>query len=111
MKRLILNDKSVKLTLDFISRLAISSILEKIVNLMTWSILILVIFSWFSNQKNHPLLEIVNDITYGTLKRIRSLCPPLGSLDFSPLIFIIVLQVFMMIVIMPFQDLGISAIK
>ena len=94
-----------------IAILAVSSILEKIVNLMTWSILILVIFSWFSNQKNHPLLEIVNDITCGTLKRIRSLCPPLGGLDFSPLIFIIVLQVFMMIVIMPFQDLGISAIK
>ncbi len=94
-----------------IAILATSSILEKIVNLMTWSILILVIFSWFSNQKNHPLLEIVNNITSGLLRRIRSFCPPLGSLDFSPLILIITLQVFMMIIIMPFQDLGISAIK
>ncbi len=94
-----------------IAILAISSILEKIINLMTWSILILVIFSWFSNQTNHPLIEIVNAITSGTLKRIRSLCPPIGNLDFSPLILIIILQVFMMIVIMPFQDLGISAIK
>ena len=70
-----------------IAILAISSILEKIVNLMTWSILILVIFSWFSSQKNHPLLEIVNDITSGTLKRIRSLCPPFGSLRFFPIDF------------------------
>ena len=94
-----------------IAILAASSILEKIVNLMTWSILILVIFSWFSNQKNHPLLEIVNNITSGLLRKIRNFCPPIGSLDFSPLILIISLQIFLMLIVMPFRDFGISAIK
>ena len=94
-----------------IAILATSSILEKVVNLMTWSVLILVIFSWFSNQKNHPLLEIVDSITSGLLRKIRNFCPPFGSLDFSPLLLIICLQLFMIIVIMPFQDIGISALK
>ena len=90
---------------------SLASIFEKIINLITWSVLILVIFSWFSSQKHHPLLEIVDDITKGCLNKIRSFLPPFGTLDFSPLILIIMLQIFMMLVILPFQDLGISAIK
>ena len=89
----------------------ISAIVEKTINLITWSVLILVIFSWFNSQRNHPLLEIVDNITRSFLEKIRKLVPPFGSLDFSPLILIISLQLFMMMVIIPFQDLGISAMK
>ncbi len=89
----------------------LSAIFEKTINIITWSVLILVIFSWFSSQKNHPLLEIVDVITSVFLARIRKLIPPFGNLDFSPLILIISLQIFMMMVIIPFQDLGISTMN
>ena len=69
-------------------------------------------FDYPDNQLDKvPLLEIVNNITSGLLRKIRSFCPPLGSLDFSPLILIISLQIFLMLIVMPFRDFGISAIK
>jgi YggT family protein len=58
-----------------------------------WSILISIIASFVAPQNGHPLLLLVHQITEPLLAPARKLLPPLGGLDFSPIIVIMLLGV------------------
>jgi YggT family protein len=60
----------------------------------TWLILIRVLLSWFPNISwyDQPFAAL-NQITEPYLSLFRSLIPPMGGFDLSPMIAIILLQV------------------
>jgi YggT family protein len=71
------------------------SVLAQVVNIFA-EILILVIilsviFSYFMDPY-HPVRRGVNDIVEPMLAPIRRVVPPVGMIDFSPLILIILIQ-------------------
>jgi YggT family protein len=41
---------------------------------------------------NHPLLQIVEEISSGILSPIRKFLPPMGGLDFTPIIGLLLLN-------------------
>ena len=72
------------------------SILITIINLLEWSIILLVfvsvILSYFMDPY-HPVRRGVDRIVEPMLAPLRRIVPLVGMLDFSPLILIILIQV------------------
>ena len=57
-----------------------------------------VLLSWFPNvDRNHPLIQLVFDITEPVLRPIRDLLPQGMMLDLSPLIVILILNVLLQV--------------
>ena len=52
-----------------------------------------VIMSWISPQGDDPLTNLLDQITEPILAPIRSVVPPLGMFDLTPMIALIVLNV------------------
>jgi len=50
-----------------------------------------VVLSWVAPGTSHPLLQIIEEISAGILAPIRKFLPPMGGLDFTPIIGLLVL--------------------
>ncbi len=58
-----------------------------------WSILIVIIAGWIAPGSYHPALALLQQITEPLLAPARSLLPPMGGLDFSPIVVFLVLGI------------------
>lgn len=58
-----------------------------------WSILIVIIASFFAQGSYHPALTLLQQITEPVLAPARRLLPPMGGLDFSPIIVFLLIGV------------------
>ena len=62
------------------------------VTVLLWLVIIKVILSYFMDPF-HPVRESIDRIVEPILAPFRRIIPPMGGLDFSPIIFLILLQV------------------
>ncbi|MBE2232224.1 MAG: YggT family protein [Anaerolinea sp.] len=63
------------------------------ITILTWAILIRVLLSWIPNlSRDNPLVQLLMQITDPVLEPARRLIPPMGGMDFSPIVVILVLQ-------------------
>ena len=60
--------------------------------ILTLAIFVRAILSWFPVSRDNPFVEVVVQITDPILGPIRRVIPLMGSIDFSPLVAIILLQ-------------------
>jgi len=67
-----------------------------VLRLLFWILIIRAILSWFSQGQN-PIEHVLYELTEPMLSPIRRLLPPMGGLDLSVLVLIILVQ-FLMIV-------------
>ncbi len=67
-------------------------------NLITWGVIIHVVLGYFLSPY-HPAREITSRIFEPLLAPIRQLLPQTGMIDFSPLVLIILVQLFEMLII------------
>jgi YggT family protein len=51
-----------------------------------------VVLSWVAPHSRHPLALGLKQVTEPVLAPIRRLIPPMGGLDFSPMLLLIALQ-------------------
>jgi YggT family protein len=70
---------------------AVISVVKETLSLMFWVLLLRAILSWVS-QGRSPIDYVLNQLTEPFLAPIRRILPPLGGLDLSVLVAIIVLQ-------------------
>jgi YggT family protein len=63
------------------------------IRIFWWSILIGIIAGWIAPGTYHPALTLVHQITEPLLAPARRLLPPMGGLDFSPIIVFLLLGV------------------
>lgn len=73
--------------------LAVLKLLVLTVNLLTFSILIQAVMSWFGAGMHSPASSLLWNINEPMLRPVRRILPPIGGLDLSPLVVIIGLQV------------------
>lgn len=66
------------------------SILARVLNL---AILARVLLSWIPLDRDNAIVRIVYDVTEPILGPIRRVLPPLGGLDLSPIVALILIQV------------------
>ncbi|MBC7104630.1 MAG: YggT family protein [Firmicutes bacterium] len=57
-----------------------------------WLILIRVILSWFRHNPYHPVIRFVYEITEPVLGLFRRIIPPVGVIDLSPLVALLVIE-------------------
>jgi YggT family protein len=69
------------------------SLFAALIDLYSLIVLAAVIMSWVRVNPRHPLASIVVGLTEPVLEPIRRALPPLGGLDFSPMVLLFVLRV------------------
>ncbi|MDD3762480.1 MAG: YggT family protein [Nevskiales bacterium] len=65
-----------------------------LVNLYTFSLFVQAIMSWLGPGVNNPASNILWSINEPLLRPVRRIIPPMSGLDLSPLVVILLLQVF-----------------
>ncbi len=68
-------------------------VLLRFTDLFWWSILIVILASFLAPARHHPALALLHQITEPLLAPARRLIPPIGGLDFSPILVILALGI------------------
>lgn len=70
-----------------------------------WSILIVIIAGWVAPGSYHPALALLQQITEPLLAPARNLLPPMGGLDFSPIVVFLILGILQRLLAQQFPPL------
>jgi YggT family protein len=85
---------------------ALAELLSKTLWIFIGAIIIEVVTSWVAPGAYNPLTSIVQALTDPLLRPVRRTLPPLGSLDLSPLLALLALQLAQILVVAPLRDIG-----
>jgi len=66
--------------------------LASIIDLYVLVVLAAVVMSWIRPNPGNPLVQLVYNLTEPVLAPIRRVIPPIGGLDLSPLVLLVILQ-------------------
>jgi len=64
-----------------------------LINIIFYSVLAIIVVSFLAPQSNHPAVEFLWQLTEPVMAPLRSIIPPLGGLDFSPILLFIGINV------------------
>ncbi len=67
-------------------------VLARLIDLYSLAVLVAVILSWVPLDPRNPIVTITRGLTEPVLAPIRQVLPPMGGLDLSPMVLLIVLQ-------------------
>lgn len=70
----------------------IASIISQLINLYIWVIIIYIFMSWFPGARESSIGQLMGRIVEPYLDPFRRFIPPLGMIDISPIVAILVLQ-------------------
>lgn len=68
-------------------------VLAATANLLFWALIIMVIASWVAPTSYNPALMLIRQLLAPVMSPFQRLLPPMGGLDLSPILVILVLQV------------------
>lgn len=68
-------------------------LLIRLIDLYSLIIVAAVVVSWTSVPRDHPAVRLLHRLTEPVLAPIRKVLPPMGGIDFSPLVLLIGLRV------------------
>jgi len=91
--------------------LSVASLLGLLIRVFFWAILIQAILSWVNPDPRHPAVSLLWQLTEPVLRPARGLIPPISGLDLSPLVMLIGLQLLIMLLVHPLQDVGYSLLQ
>ena len=64
-----------------------------LINIIFYSVLAIILVSFLAPQSNHPAVEFLWQLTEPVMAPLRSIIPPMGGLDFSPILLFIGINV------------------
>ena len=67
-------------------------LLATLIDLYSLVVLGAIIISWIQLPPSNPVANIIHSLTEPVLAQIRRVLPPMGGLDFSPMVLLIGLQ-------------------
>lgn len=70
----------------------LAQVISAFANIYVWIVIVSILLSYFMDP-SHPLRQGVDNLVRPLLDPIRRIVPPVGMLDFSPLVLIILIQV------------------
>ncbi len=71
----------------------LAQIINIVANLYTWIVIASILMSYFVDPY-HPVRQGVDNLVRPLLDPIRRVVPPVGMFDFSPLVLIVLVEVF-----------------
>lgn len=87
---------------------SVAELLQKALYVFLFAILVLVIASWIAPGSYNAALDLLRSLSRPVLEPVQRLIPPIGGLDLSPLVALVLLQLIAMLVIAPLRDLGLT---
>lgn len=82
--------------------ITILKMLTLTINLLTITILVQAVMSWFGASMHSPASSLLFSVNEPMLRPVRRILPPVGGLDLSPLVVILVLQVLIRLIPLPY---------
>ena len=67
-------------------------ILRQLIDLYSLIVLVGIVMSWLQLPPSNPIAQFVHAVTEPVLGPIRRALPPMGGLDFSPMVLLIGLR-------------------
>ncbi len=86
---------------------AVAKVLDASIYVFLGAILIGIIASWINPHSYHPILSVARSLSEPILAPARRLIPPMGGLDFSPIVVILFLRFSQRLLIAPIYGLAI----
>lgn len=86
--------------------LALSHLLSLTIWIYVITIILQALTSWVNPGAYSPVTVLMYQLTDPLLRPIRRLIPPAGGIDWSPFLALIILNLCLILVIAPLQDLG-----
>ena len=65
-----------------------------LINIIFYSVIAMIVVSFLAPQSSNPAVEFIWELTEPVMAPLRRILPPMGGLDFSPIILFIALNVF-----------------
>jgi len=72
---------------------SVIGVLGLLVNIYFFALLAMIIISWVAPTSRHPALLLLWQITEPVMAPVRRILPPMGGLDFSPILVFILINV------------------
>lgn len=91
-----------------ITMLSLTELLSQLVYVFIFSIIIQVIISWISPGTYNPVVSLIYSLNEPLMRPARRVIPPIGGMDLSPLVVLLALQLCLMLIIAPLNDLTMS---
>lgn len=70
----------------------IFSILTTLISYYSWALIIYILLSWFPNARESAIGQFLGRICEPYLEPFRKIIPPIGMIDISPIVAILVLR-------------------
>ncbi len=90
---------------------AVADLLRLLINVFFWAVIMQAILTWVHPDPRHPMVSLLYQLTAPILRPARHLIPPMSGIDLSPLLVLIGLQLLLILVIAPLQDIGLGLLK
>ena len=74
-------------------------LVSQVLDLLFFAILASIVLSWLAPQTKHPGAYLLHQLTEPVMSPVRRMLPSLGSLDFSPIVVFIMINLVEMLVI------------
>ena len=71
---------------------AIAMVLDSVLTIYFWIVLIRVLSSWLNPDPYNPIVKFLHRATDPVLNRVRRILPPMGGMDFSPILVLFAIQ-------------------
>ena len=68
-------------------------LLIRLIDVYSLIVVASVVVSWTNLPRDHPAVRLLHQLTEPVLVPIRKVLPPMGGIDFSPLVLLIGLRV------------------
>ena len=86
--------------------LTIAKLFELTTYVFIFFIFIGVIISWINPGAYNPLTILIHQLTDPLLRPVRRQIPPMGGLDITPMVALLILYLFLTLVVAPMLDYG-----
>ncbi len=86
--------------------LTLAHLLSLVIYVHLFLIIIQVVISWINPGSYNPLTGLMSQLTEPLLQPARRLIPPSGGFDWSALVVLVCLQLALILLVSPLQDLG-----
>ena len=72
---------------------SVLGVIGLLVNIYFFALLAMIILSWVAAGSRHPAIYLLYQITEPVMAPVRKLLPPMGGLDFSPILVFILINI------------------
>lgn len=70
------------------------SLILWLIHIYSWVLIIYILMSWFPNARDTTFGRFMASLAEPFLEPFRRIIPPLGMIDFSPIVALLVLRIF-----------------